>query len=281
MRVLVLASLFLFGFSQAAQAGLLSDDEARRKIADLQQQVQSQNQANQASLDALKKRVESMEAIVKGQGLSDMLSEIERLNAELTRVKGQLEVATHNIELTQQRQKDLYGDTDGRLRKLEGAGLQQSAAGDAAAVSSANPAATDAAPAGTVNANAEARDFEAAQSLMKAGKYKEAFEANEKFIQTYPNSVYLPEAHYALGYSQFSLKNYKAAMTTQQKMIKQYPDHPKVPDAMYSIANCQIQLSDVVGAKSTLRNLLNQYPNSEVAPSARKRLKVLESIKSR
>lgn len=283
MRSLILATAFLLGLSQAAQAGLLSDDEARRKIADLQQQLQSQNQANQAALEALKKRVESLEAVVKGQGLADMLSEIERLNAELTRVRGQLEVANHNIEQTQQRQKDLYADTDGRLRKLESAApgtAPQPAGSDAASPAAAanQPAPASAASAASSN---EVKDFEAAQALMKSGRYKEAFEANEKFIQTYPNSAQLPEAHYALGYSQFSLKNYKAAIATQQKLVKQYPDSPKVPDAMFSIANCQIQLSDVEGAKSTLRSLLSQYPNSDVAPNAKKRLKVLESIKSR
>lgn len=127
----------------------------------------------------------------------------------------------------------------------------------------------------------EAKDFENAQSLYQAGKYKEAFEAYEKFLQTYPNSIHAPDAQYALGYTQFSLKNYKAAMSTQQKLIKQHPTHQRVPDAMFSIANSQIQLSDIEGAKQTLKTLLARYPNSPVAPNAKKRLAVLDSIKSR
>jgi TolA-binding protein len=50
---------------------------------------------------------------------------------------------------------------------------------------------------------------------------------------------------------------------------------------MFSIANSQIQLSDVEGAKQTLKTLLSRYPNSSVAPNAKKRLSVLESIKTR
>lgn len=281
MRSSILVSLCLLLLSQGAQAALFDDTEARKKIVEIQQQMQTQNQATQASLDELKKnqqaleqRIAAIEAVVKGQGLADLLAQIDRLNQELSNVKGQLEVATHDIELAQQRQRDLYGDVDGRLRKLE----------TSPAPAPAPDAATTAAPATAAAAtelSAESRDFEAAQALSKAGKYKESFDAYEKFLQTYPNSSFVPDAQYSLGYAQFSLKNYRAAIATQQKLIKQYPDHPKVPDAMFSIANCQIQLSDIDGAKATLRTLLGKYPDSAIAPTAKKRLAVLESIKSK
>ena len=70
-------------------------------------------------------------------------------------------------------------------------------------------------------------------------------------------------------------------MATQQKLLQQFPDHAKAPDAMYNIANSQIQLSDVEGARKTLQLLLSKYPKSDVAPTAQKRLSVLETIKTR
>lgn len=278
MRSSILVSLCFLVLSQVAHAALFDDTEARKKIVELQQQMQTQNQATQASLNELKKnqqaleqRIAAIEAVVKGQGLADLLAQIDRLNQELSNVKGQLEVATHDIDLAQQRQRDLYGDVDGRLRKLE-------SSPPAVAPVPAPEAAGTAAPAAVAD---ESKDYDAAQALSKAGKYKEAFDAYEKFLQTYPNSSFVPDAQYSLGYTQFSLKNYRAAIATQQKLIKQYPDHPKVPDAMFSIANSQIQLSDIDGAKATLRNLLGKYPDSGVAPAAKKRLSVLESIKSK
>lgn len=280
-----LVSACLLALSQTAQAALFGDDEARKKIADLQLQVQNENQATQASLSEIKKnqqaldqRLAAIEAVVKGQGLVDLLGQVDRLNQDLNRVKGELEVANHNIEATQQRQRDLYGDVDGRLRKVE-SGATPAAIPPSATVSTdtAPPAATAANPA----ASAETRDYEAAQALSRAGNYKDAYDAYDKFLLAYPNSTLVPGAQYSLGYAQFALKNYKAAMTTQQKLVKQYPDNAKVPDALFSIANSQIQLSDIDGAKKTLRGLLYQFPNSEVAPNARKRLAVLDSIKSR
>jgi tol-pal system protein YbgF len=278
MRSLILLGMLVL--SQVSHAALFDDEGARKKIIELQQQIDTQNQATQKSLRALEQRITAIEAIVKGQGLTDLLGQIESLNKELSKVKGDLEIATHNIEATQQRQKDLYGDTDGRLRKLEG-GTPVASGADASAPATAGVAVANA-DGGAQAKEAEAtKDFEAAQALSKAGKHREAFDAYEKFLQTYPTSSRVPEAQYALGYSQFSLKNYKASIATQQKLLQQYPDTPKAPDAMFNIANSQIQLADIEGAKKTLRGLLSQYPNSDVAPNAKKRLTVLDSFKSK
>jgi tol-pal system protein YbgF len=271
MRKLILATSLLLSLSPAAQAAIFGDDEARKKIGE----IQVQNQATQATLNelkanqqALEKKIAEIEAIVKGQGMLDMLSKIDSLTQELNLVKGQLEVATHQIETAQQRQKDLYADTDGRLRKLESGGA--AVPGESQAANGA-PAAAEPSP--------DAKDFDAAQALLKSGKYRESFDAHEKFLQTHPTSSFAPEAQYSLGYTQFSLKNYKAAIATQQKMVKQYPDHPKAADALFNVANSQIQLADIEGAKKTLRELVSRYPNSEVTPNAKKRLAVLDSIK--
>lgn len=290
MRSLTLVFASLLLAAQPAHA-LFEDDAARAKILDLQQKVQSQNQETQAKLEELKKtqqaieqRIGSMEAVVKGEGLMDLLGQLRQINEELNNVKGQLEVATHNIEANQQRQRDLYADIDARLRRLESGGAPAATGPTAPSTSldgSGIAPADSANAANAANTKTEAKDFEAAQALSAAGKHREAFEAYEKFLQNYPNSQHAPFAQYALGYAQFSLKNYKASIATQQKLINQFPDHAKVPDAMFNMANSQIQLADIEGAKKTLRGLLAKYPQSNVAPNAKRRLAVLDSIKSR
>jgi tol-pal system protein YbgF len=281
MRKLILIGVCFLSMSQFARAALFDDKEARQQILDLQQKTDAQNQATQASLDAIKKSITALETKVNSQGLMDLLSQVETLNQELSRIKGELEVAQHFLEVSQERQKELYADTDGRLRKLEGtaAPVQPAQNNEAAApATEANSAAVQPTKE-VVSDNPEAKAFEGAQELLKSGKYKEAFEAFDKFIQNYPSSKQLPDAQYNLGYAQFSLKNYKAAMATQQKLVAQFPDSPKVPDAKFNIANCQIQLSDIEGAKKTLKDLIAQHPTSELIPNARRRLTILESIK--
>lgn len=286
MKKLVLASMLLATqlFTMSSHAALFDDKEARKKILEVEATMNSQNQATQAELAGLKKtqqsleqRIIAIEAITKGQGLMDMQNQLETLKQEVARLKGELEVANHNVETTQQRQKDLYGDTDTRLRKLEAVPAPAAQAPDAVPSPTVAPAVA-ATPAPSKNTQ-EYQLLELANGLSKEAKHKDAFNAYDKFLKDYPNSTLAAEATYGLGYSQFALKNYKSAIATQQKLLDLHPESPQVPDAMFNMANSQIQLGLVPGAKKTLRDLIAKFPNSEVTPIAQKRLKALEAIK--
>ncbi len=273
MRKLILLGVCFLSFSQFTKAAIFDDKEARQQIIDLQQKTDTQNQSALSAISALEKRISALENTIKSQGLMDLLSQVELLNKELRHLKGDLEVAQHQIEVTQQRQKDLYKDTDGRLHKLE-----TSPPPVAQPAPSAEVEAPVAAPA-QIEDTAENKSLEAAQLLLKESKFKPAFEAFEKFLQTYPNSKLASDAFYGLGSAQFSLKYYKAALATQQKLVMQFPESTKLADAKFSIANCQIQLADIDGAKRTLRDLIAQHPDHALIPNAKRRLAVLDSIK--
>lgn len=278
MRKLILASLFVVAQLHAVtgHAALFDDTEARKKILQVEATANSQNQATQASLADLKKsvqaleqRVTAIEAITKGQVLSDMQNQLDALRQEVARLKGELEVANHNVDATLQRQKDLYTDTDTRLRKLET--VPAPAANDQVAANAA-AAAPD-------KSSQEFQTLELANGLSKEGKHKDAFAAYDKFLKDYPNSTYAGDAIYGLGYSQFMLKNYKSSIATQQKLLDTHPESSKAADAMFNMANSQIQLGQVANAKKTLKDLIAKFPNSEITPTAQKRLKALEAIR--
>lgn len=275
IKKLVFVGLNLFALT--SHAALFDDKEARKKILEVESKQQSDHSAAMLAIADLKKnqaaiekRIAAMEAVVQGPGFADMQNQIEVLKQEVANLKGDLEVASHGLETTQQRQKDLYTDTDGRLRKLEGVGTPAASNG---ATVAAQP---------TPAPQAEEKDVKAfaeADSLSRSAKHKEAFIAFDGFLKEYPNSKLVPDALYGMGYSQFALKNYKSAIATQQKVIDSHADSPKVPDAMYNLANSQIQLGQVANARKTLRGLIDKFPNAEITPSAQKRLKALEAIK--
>lgn len=276
MRKLILTSLFFTVqlFSVTGHAALFDDTEARKKILEVEKNMQSQNQSTQAALEELKRnqqaleqRLTALESIAKN-GLIEMQSQLEAARQEVSRLKGELELAAHNLDLAQQRQKDLYADLDTRLRKLESAPVA-----DAQSVAPAEAAAAEAA-----KESDEQKLLAQAQAFSKEAKHKEAFAAYDKFLKDYPQSSSVPDAMYGLGYSQFALKNYKSSIATQQKLLETHASSPKAADAMLSMANSQIQLGQVAAAKKTLRDLIKRYPDSEAAPVAQKRLKALESI---
>ncbi len=272
IKKLVFVALSLFALT--SHAALFDDKEARKKIVEVEAKQQSDHNAAMAAIADLKKsqaamekRIAAIEAVVQSGGLADMSNQIDALKQEVANLKGDLEVAQHNLEATQIRQKDLYVDTDTRLRKLEGGTV---------------PSANNSAPANAAQPVAEEKDAKAfadANTLSQSAKHKEAFAAFDAFLKEYPNSKLAADALYGMGYSQFALKNYKSAIATQQKVIDLHPDSLKVPDAMYNMANSQIQLGQVSSAKKTLRDLVLKYPDAGVTPSAQKRLKALEAIK--
>ena len=283
IKKIALVGLSLFALTSlttfnTAHAGLFDDKEARKKIMEIETKQQSDHNTEMAAIAdlkksqaALEKRIAAIEAIVQGGGLADMQNQIETLKQEVASLKGDLEVAQHNLDATQTRQKDLYTDTDTRLRRIEGG-----AASPSNSSSNAAPANT---PTQLVAEEKDAKAFADANVLSQSAKHKEAFVAFDAFLKEYPNSKLVADALYGMGFSQFALKNYKSSIATQQKVIDLHPDSPKVPDAMFNMANGQIQLGQVGSAKKTLRDLVAKYPDAAVTPSAQKRLKALEAIK--
>jgi tol-pal system protein YbgF len=268
-------------FISSANAALFDDKEARKKIAE----VDAKQQVNIAAIAELKKttaamdkRIAAIEAIVQGGGLSEMQNQIEALKQEVAQLKGDLEVAQHNLENTQTRQKDLYTDTDTRLRRIEGGATPGGSSSSTAPAGASNGASGGVAPVAAIEEK-DVKAFADADALSKSAKHKDAFNAFDAFLKEYPNSKLAPDALYGMGYSQFALKSYKSSIATQQKVIDLHPTSAKVPDAMYSQANSQIQLSQITNAKKTLRSLVEKFPNAEVTPSAQKRLKALEGLR--
>ena len=258
-----------------ANAALFDDKEARKKILEIDVREKTNHEAAMAAIADLKrnqaaieKRLSAIEAIVQGGGLADMQNQVEQLKQEVALLKGDLEVANHQLEQSQQRQKDLYTDTDTRLRKIEGG----------ATGNGTTPANPQTLPPPLVEPP-DVKAFADANALSQSGKHKEAFNAFDAFLREHPTSKLVPEAMYGVGYSQFGLKNYKSSIATQQKLIAQHPDSAKVPDAKYSQANSQIQLGQISTAKKTLRDLIAKHPDAEITPAAQKRLKTLEAFK--
>jgi tol-pal system protein YbgF len=242
----------------AAAQGLFDDNEARRRVELLRQQVD----VNQQKLE---QRLSAIEATAKDAAdrsvLVDLASQLEALRGEIARMRGQLEVVTNQIEVADKRQKDLYVDIDTRLRKLEEARERQASA----------PASSDKASAEEPS-QAEAKAYQAALDQFKLGNYALAVAAMQGFVVTYPNSTLAPNAQYWIGMAHSGQRDYKSAIAAQRKLLAAWPDNAKAPDAMLSIASAQETMGDRRAAQKTLEELLTRYPGSSAAASAKQRL---------
>jgi tol-pal system protein YbgF len=251
-----------------ARAALFPDDEARKSIDALTQRV-----------NTLEGRLSTLEGTVKSQGLVDLLKDVEQLKADIAKLRGQQEVLTYELEQAQKRQRDLYIDLDGRLRKLEGtagtgaAPPAADAAGPATAAGAAGlPGAPARAPAGAVDLASEQRAYDTALDQFKSGSYAASVAGFQSFAKTYPKSPLAPSAMYWAGNAQYAQRDYRAAIATQRQLLSTYPDSQKVPDALLNIASCQTELGESTGARRTLEDLVARYPTSEAAAKAKQRL---------
>jgi len=265
MRFLAAAVLAFATAAPCFAQGLFDDNEARRRVEALRQQLVEQNRL-------IEERMTRVETSVAGasdrSAMVDLASQIEALRGEIAKMRGQLEVATNQIEVADKRQKDLYLDIDTRIRKLEEAREQQAAAAAAAAAAGAQ---AGAAPAESQQAG-EMRAYQAALDQFKLGNYPLAVSAMQGFLVTYPNSTLAPNAQYWIGMAHSGQRDYKSAIAAQRKLLASWPDSEKAPDALLSIASSQETMGDRRNAQKTLEEVIQRYPKSSAAASAKQRL---------
>jgi tol-pal system protein YbgF len=251
------ALLAALAVSQAGAQGLFDDNEARRRIELLRQEV-TENQRQIA--EQLKKLDAAVAGASNRDALIQLATQVENLNNDLARMRGQLEVLGNQMETADRRQKDLYLDIDTRLRKLEQT-REQTASPD-----------KPAAPPDAEVSQAETRAYQAALDQFKLGNYALAVSAMQGFLVTYPNSKLAPNAQYWVGMAHSGQRDYKAAIAAQRKLLAVWPESEKAPDAMLSIAASQETMGDRKSAQKTLEELLGKYPKSSAATSAKQRL---------
>lgn len=250
-RLLPLA--FVLYAAAPVQAGLFDDDEARKQIAEIRQNYERR-------LNELSEQVRQQDTR-GGQKLIDLVNQLDGINQELSKLRGQIEVLTFNVEGLQKRQKDLYVDLDGRLRAIEEAGPKAATPTDAA-----NEAQRDA---------DAATGYEAAYALYRGGKFKGAVDAFSALINNHPSSQVTPNALFWLGMAQAQSKDSRGAVVSFRKLVDGWAEHAKAPDALHAIATLQLEQGDKRGAARTLKELTGAYPGSEAAREAEKQLKKL------
>ncbi|HQX06202.1 MAG TPA: tol-pal system protein YbgF [Zoogloea sp.] len=239
----VMAALLAGLCTAQAQAGLFDDEEARARI-----------NAMRAELSV---RLDKLEASSRAQ--LELANQIDLLKAEIARLRGENEVLSNDLANAIKRQKDFYVDLDNRLRKIE--------------TPATSAEAPQAAPVAAVDPAAESRDYEAALTQLRGGKYKEAAGSFIAFTKAYPSSSFLPSAHFWAASALYQQKDNVGAAEHYGKVANQWPDDSRAPDALLGLASTQQARNDNVGATRSLEKLVSRYPSSSAAQIAKQRLK--------
>ena len=267
-RSVAVASFLLM--SLAAHAGIFDDDEARKAILDLRQQITGLNATVNNSLSAAQQR--STEEIAQlRKSMFELQNQIDKQKGEISQLRGDNEVLARNLAEMQIRQKDMLQSAEQKLQAAE----QRSQAVEQK-LTKLEPVTITLDGREFMADPAEKRDFDAAFALFRAGDFVKSQKALFDFIQRYPGSGYSPSALYWLGNAQYSNRDYKEAIINFRSMISKNPDHMRAPEAMLSIANCQLEMKDPKSAKKTLEDLMKAYPKSEAAFAGVERLRTFK-----
>lgn len=222
------------------------------------------------------------------QDLSILLEKIDRMQQDIQRLRGQIEVQAHDLKLLQQQQEAFYKDLDERIAKIRPEARMPQ--GPQSAVTQQPPVqaqATKQPVAATIipkpsrlpaNPADEHANYTKAYELVRAKQFDQAIVAMNNFISDYPNSEYGSNANYWLGELHLTQGDNQKAQQFFKQVVDKYPKSNKVSAAMLKLGFIYFDQGDYSAAKETLSRVQKEFPNTSTARLATNRLRAINQL---
>jgi tol-pal system protein YbgF len=227
------------------------------------------------SLDQRLATIERMMEARQGAQLQ-LMDQLSTLQQDVAELRGITEEHEYRLEQLLQRQRELYQEIDRRFSQLQEQG--SSSFGGSSSAASAQPIPTGDSSSDTGNSgyssNLNENDaYDRAIALVLEDKrYDAAIPAFEQFIEQFPSSSYLPNAHYWLGQLQFAQQAYDKAKNHFQTVVSDYPDSNKRADCLLKLGVIASEQGRSADAESFYQQVVSEYPDSSEASLAKQRL---------
>jgi len=218
--------------------------------------------------------------VAADQRLSDLLLQIQRLQQEVQRLHGRVDLQEHALSTLKRRQREQYLDLDARLRDRSadtsprpvsenalGMEAVQTPKSPVAAAAPATPSPPAAGP-----PTEERQTYHRAFDLLKQRRYKEAIRGFEDLLVRYPNGEFADNARYWLGETNYVKRDYATALTQFQRVTTDHPLSPKAPASWLKIGYIHDETGDWQRARRILQNLIERFPDTTEARLAASRL---------
>jgi tol-pal system protein YbgF len=213
-----------------------------------------------------------------------LTTRIDEMDGEIRQLTGQVEEIGYKLgQLTEQFQK-FSGETDARLRALEGGGARTQAPGGPAAQTAqgqaGKPVSGNSAdgtglapgpqtlgkiPAGSVPAQPQGTyqdQYNIAIGYLRQQDYPRAEAALRRFITQHGETDLAGPAMYWLGEVFFVQGKFADGAQTFLDALKKYPQSPKAPDSMLKLGMSLAQLKQAKEACLAFKDLPKKYPNA-------------------
>jgi len=117
--------------------------------------------------------------------------------------------------------------------------------------------------------------YEYALGLYREGKYNEAQQTFQSFLDQHPKSDRADNAHFWIGEAHMALGEYEQAILAYQRVIKDHPKGNKVANAMLRQAVAFLEINDKTSARLLLKKIVKEHPGTNEAELAGKKLESL------
>lgn len=202
----------------------------------------------------------------RSQAQIDQQRQLNAMQQELSELRGLLEEQSYRLEQVIERQRSILAAQQQAAPAAPAPSAQASAAGDSAAPA---PAAQPQAGA----ASDEQAAYDNAVNLVLQDKdYDAAIPAFARFITQYPQSTYVPNAHYWLGQLLFAQKRFDQAKAQFARVMEAYPQSNKRADSILKLGTIAREQQDSALARQYFEQVLSEYGNSSAARLARESL---------
>ena len=193
--------------------------------------------------------------------------QLDIMQNEVNELRGAIEVQNYQLEKILERQRELYLEIDKRIESVK----TQPSTMPAATVNN-TVIATSEAP---LSANENEAYDKAVNLILKDRLYDQAIPEFQTFLQNFPKSSYVPNAHYWLGQLLFNKQDWAGAGEQFKSLINGYPDSSKIADATLKLGITEMERSNAARAKQLWEQVVAEFPDSSSAKLAENRLKGL------
>ena len=205
------------------------------------------------------------------------MNQIETLNADINRLRGQLEVISNSLENAQKRQRDMYLDLDTRMRRIEQVPNADTAPKhdkDAAAETAPKREQPAAAPSTAVAPAAAAAVAPPATAAVAQPTPPAQPSVARPTAPSVPAAapVAATDAAVRRAYDNalniYRAGDYQGAVAAFDSFVKRYPKDPLAANAQYWIGDAWFNLRDFRSAAAAQQALVTNYPDSPKVPDA-------------
>lgn len=216
---------------------------------------------------SVEERLEQLERVMDARNAAQMalLDQMASLQDEVADLRGKTEEHAYQLEQILQRQREIYQEIDRRLAATP------VSSEPVTAVTQADETASNGSAYSSNLGENDAYD-KAIRLVMEDRRYDAAIPEFRQFIQQFPNSTYVPNAHYWLGQLLYAEGQFDEAKQEFNAVVERFPDSNKRGDSLLKLGIVAQQQGETQLARSYFEKVLSEYPNSTPAGLAEKRL---------